>query len=170
MSNQKNLVKFMISIIVILIVAISIFGYLNSKGERLEEGKIRLKAGNDTISEISLDEVKKLPAVDKKLVINSTSGLTQHNFTGTPLMEVFNSIDPQITKEYKKVITRGTDNYVSGINMEEVLQKNNVFLVYADNGEPLKSKTGTENTMRIIILNDVFGQRFTNFLVELQLE
>ena len=54
--------------------------------------------------------------------------------------------------------------------MNEVLEKNNVFLVYEDNGEPLKSKIGEEGTMRVIILNDIFGQRFTNFLVEMRLE
>ena len=54
--------------------------------------------------------------------------------------------------------------------MEEVLEKNNVYLVYADNGAPLKSKTGTEGTMRIVILDDLYGQRFTNYLVEIQLE
>jgi len=43
-------------------------------------------------------------------------------------------------------------------------------LVYEDNGKPLKSKTGKEGTMRVVILNDIFGQRFTNFLVEMQLE
>ena len=170
MDRQKKPAKYMIVTIVILIAIISIFTYLNSKGEKLPEGKVRLTAGNDIIGEISLDEVRKLPAVSKKVVINSTRGLTKHNFTGTPLLEVFNSIDPQITKEYQRVITKGTDNYISGINMEEVMRKNNVILVYEDDGKPLKSKMGEVDTMRIIILKDVFGQRFTNFLVELQLE
>ena len=54
--------------------------------------------------------------------------------------------------------------------MEEVLQKNNVLLVYEDNGMPLKSKSGDKATMRIVIANDMYGQRFTNYLVEIQLE
>lgn len=171
MPEQKNLLKIVVTVIVILLVMlISIFGYLNVKREKLEEGNIRFKAGNDVIAEITLDEVKKLPAVNKKMVINSTSGLTKHNFTGTPLREVFNYIDPEIMKRYERVITRGVDNYTSGVDMEEVLKKNNVFLVYADNGTSLKSKTGTEDTMRIVILNDPYGQRFTNYLVEMQLE
>ena len=79
-------------------------------------------------------------------------------------------MDPAIVKNYKRVITRGVDNYVSGLNMEEVLESNNVFLVYADNGKALKSKSSREGTMRIIILNDPYGQRFTNYLVEIELE
>jgi hypothetical protein len=54
--------------------------------------------------------------------------------------------------------------------MEEVREKNNVFLVYADNGKPLQTKNGGEGTMRVVILNDPFGQRFTNYLVEIELE
>jgi len=111
-----------------------------------------------------------LPAVKKKLAINSTLGITKHQFTCTPLSEVFNQIDPGIVNEYKKIITIGVDNYTSAIKMDEVLEKNNVYLVYEDNGKPLKSKTGKEGTMRVVILNDIFGQRFTNFLVEMRLE
>lgn len=171
MPGQKAKIKnAMIGIVVLLIILLIGSGYLNLQEERLEEGKIRLKAGNDIIAEITLDEVKKLPVVNKKMYIDSTAGLSKHNFTCTPLLEVFNYINPEIVNKYSRVITRGTDNYTSGVNMEEVLEKNNVLLVYADNGEALKSKTGIEDTMRIVILNDVFGQRFTNYLVELQLE
>ncbi|MDD3269285.1 MAG: molybdopterin-dependent oxidoreductase [Syntrophomonadaceae bacterium] len=162
--------KFLVSAIVILVVITGILGYLNYQEDKLPEGQIRVKAGNKVIGAITLDEIKKLPAVNKKLVIDSTTGLSKHKFTCTPLLEVFNHIDPQIIKQYKRVLTRGVDNYVSGVDMAEVLEKNNVLLVYADNGEPLKSKTGPQDTMRIVILNDPFGQRFTNYLVEIELE
>ena len=171
MSEAKGSLKFVVTLLaILLVILVSIFGYLNAKGEKLEEGKIRFKAGNEILGEITLEEVKKLPVVNKKMSISSTSGLTNHNFTGTPLLEVLNCVDPGIIKRYEKVITRGVDNYTSGVNMEEVLEKDNVYLVYADHGTPLKSKTGTEDTMRIIILNDPYGQRFTNYLVEIQLE
>lgn len=168
-AQQKNNLK-MAVIIVLLVLLVGVFGYLNAKGERLDEGKLRITAGNDIIGEISLEEVRQLPAVNKKMVINSTSGLTKHKFTCTSLQEVFDYIDPEIVKQYKRVIARGVDNYISGVNMEEVRQKNNVLLVYEDNDLPLKSKTGSEGTMRIVIVNDVYGQRFTNYLVEIQLE
>lgn len=162
--------KLVISTILVLVIGISILGYLNSRGEKLPEGRIRIKAGSEVIGEITVDEISKLPAVNKKMVIDSTSGLTKHNFTCTPLLGVFNQIDPEIATRYKRVITRGVDNYTSGLDMEEVMEKNNVYLVYADNGEPLQSKNGDAGTMRIVILNDPFGQRFTNYLVEIELE
>jgi DMSO/TMAO reductase YedYZ molybdopterin-dependent catalytic subunit len=156
--------------ITILIILTGLLGYWNSRGERLPEGVIRVKDGNKIIGQITLEEVKKLPAVNKKLVIDSSAGFSKHNFTCIPLAVVFDQLDPHIVKEYKKVITRGTDSYTSGVTMEEVREKNNVFLVYADNGKPLQTKNGGEGTMRVVILNDPFGQRFTNYLVEIELE
>lgn len=171
MAGQKSALQIIVTVIAVLLVILGgIFGYLNAKGEKLNEGQLRIKADNVVIGEITVEEIEKLPVVNKKMVINSTSGLTKHKFTCTPLLEVFNHIDPQIVKEYKRVITKGVDNYTSGVDMEEVLQKNNVLLVYEDNGMPLKSKTGSQGTMRIVIVNDLYGQRFTNYLVELQLE
>ena len=171
MAEQKSLLKIVVTVIaVLLIILVGIFGYLNAKGEKLNEGQLRIRAGNEIISEVTLEEVRKLPVVYKKMVINSTGGLSKHKFTGTPLLEVFNYVDPDIVKDYKRVITIGVDKYTSGVDMEEVLQKNNVLLVYEDNGMPLKSKSGDKATMRIVIANDMYGQRFTNYLVEIQLE
>lgn len=162
--------KAIIIIIICLVVIVGIFLYLNSLEERPDEGEIRIKAGNNIVGVVTLEDVKQLPAVKKKLAINSTLGITKHQFTCTPLSEIFNRIDPGIVNEYKKIVTIGVDNYASAIKMDEVLEKNNVYLVYEDNGKPLKSKTGEEGTMRVVILNDIFGQRFTNFLVEMRLE
>lgn len=171
MAEQKNKLKTIVTVVaVLLVILVAIFGYLNAQGEKLDEGQLRITAENDIIAEVTLEEIRKLPVVNKKMVINSTGGLTKHKFTGTPLLEVFNSIDPDIIKDYKRVITVGVDKYTSGVDMEEVLQKNNVLLIYEDNGMPLKSKKGDQVTMRIVIVNDLYGQRFTNYLVEIQLE
>jgi len=170
-AEQKNKLKTVVTVMaVLLVILVAVFGYLNAKGEKLNEGQLRITAGNDIIGEITLEEIRKLPAVNKKMVINSTGGLTKHKFTGTPLLEVFNYVDSDIVIDYKRVITVGVDKYTSGVDMEEVLQKNNVLLVYEDNGMPLKSKKRDQATMRIVIVDDLYGQRFTNYLVEIQLE
>jgi hypothetical protein len=169
-SNTKKSSNTVVIIIVCLALAVGILAYLNSNGEKLNEGEIRIKAGDKVLGTVTMDDARQLPAVKKKLAINSTSGITKHQFTCTPLSEVFKKIDPDICNSYEKVITIGVDNYTSFIRMDEVLEKNNVYLVYEDNGKPLKTKMGKEGSMRVIILNDEFGQRFTNFLVEMRLE
>ncbi|HHU87535.1 MAG: molybdopterin-dependent oxidoreductase [Pelotomaculaceae bacterium] len=162
--------KILLAVVALLVVIIAVFALLNRSGEELHEGEILIKAGGTTLGVLTVADLQKLPAVQKKMVIQSTGGMTKHDFTGTPLLDALNSIDPGLTQEYTRIITKGIDNYTSGVEMSEVLRPNNVFIVYADHGEPLKTKTGGEGAMRIIIYQDEFGQRFTNFLTSLELQ
>jgi hypothetical protein len=54
--------------------------------------------------------------------------------------------------------------------MDEVRAENNVFIMYEDNDEPLLKRNGEPGAMRIVVINDIFGQRFTNYLLEIVLE
>jgi len=156
--------------ILLLVVIIAVFAFLNRDHEGLREGQLLVKAGGARLGVLTVDDLRKLPAVQKRMTINSTSGRTRHEFTGTPLLAVLNSIDPTLTQKYARIITKGIDNYTSGVKMSEVLQPDNVFIVYSDYGKPLKTKTGGEGTMQIIVCDDEFGQRFTNYLVSLELQ
>ena len=154
----------------VLLILIGVFGFLNSGGEDLEEGKIVIKAGGEVIGEITLDEIRDLPTVTRRMTVSSTAGLTRHEYTATPLRGVLETLDPEITSKYRRIITRGADNYVSVFRMEEVTARNNVFLAYEDYGQPLPSLAGDKGGIKIVGMEDQFGQRFTDYLVELQLE
>lgn len=164
--DQKKIVYGAIALLVIII---AVFALLNRSEEDLQEGQIVIKAGDTVLGVLTVADMQKLPAVQKKLVVQSTSGMTRHEFTGALLLDALNSIDPGIPQKYTRIITKGIDNYTSGVNMSEVLRPNNVFIVYADYGKPLRTKTGGEGAMQIIIYQDEFGQRFTNFLTSLEL-
>ncbi len=168
--TQRKQYKRVGMIMVFLAVVIGVFAFLNLQGKKPVEGVLEIKAEELVIATLDIDDVKQLPAVKKKVVINSTQGLSKHEFTCTPLAVVFNKIDPEIVNQYQKVITKGVDNYTSVVEMEEVLEEDNVYLVYEDQGSLLKMKSGKEGAMQVIVLYDEFGQRFTNFLVELELE
>lgn len=135
-----------------------------------ENGKLAVRAYGTVLGEISLDEIKELPSVERALTIHSTAGTTEHRFTGTLLYNVLQAVDPTLTEEYDLLMTVGVDEYCSGIEMREVLKENAVYLVYADQGQPLPRKGGSPGGMRVIILDDFYGQRFTNYLLEVDLE
>ncbi len=162
--------KILAGLILLLIVIITVFALLNRGEEGPQEGQLLVKSGDTRLASLTVEDLHKLPAVRKRMVIQSTGGVAKHEFTCASLLDVLNSIDPGLTQEYSRIITRGVDNYTSGIEMSEVLQPNNVFIVYADYGEPLKTKAGGEGAMQIIVYQDEFGQRFTNFLVSLDLQ
>ena len=102
--------------------------------------------------------------------IHSTVGVTQHSFRGTLLSNVLDIVDPGLKEQYRWVLAVGVDDFTSGISMEEVRAENNVFIMYEDNDQPLLKRTGEPGAMRIVVISDIFGQRFTNFLLEIVLE
>lgn len=162
--------KILPAVIALLVIIIAVFAFLNRSGDDLKEDRILVKSGDTVLGVLTVADLQKLPAAQKKMVVQSTGGMTKHEFTGTPLLDALNSIDPAIPQKYTRIITKGIDNYTSGVKMSEVLQSNNVFVVYADYGKPLKTKTGGDGAMQIIIYQDEFGQRFTNYLTSLELQ
>lgn len=135
-----------------------------------ETGSIAIRAYGVVLGEVSLDQIRKMPSVKRTMSIHSTSGTTRHSFRGILLSNVIATVDPAFLDKYKSVQPVGVDDYISNISMEEVLAENSVFLMYEDNGKPLKTKSGKPGAMRVIVLDDVFGQRFTNYMIEIDLE
>ena len=133
----------------------------------LEEGCISISAGDSKLGEITLEDIMGLPSVKRTMSIHSSTGVTQHNFRGTLLVNVLLLLDPMLPEEYDRLRTVGADGYTSDISMDELLMENSVYLFYEDNGEPLLRQNGKPGAMRVVILDDMFGERFTAYLLEL---
>ena len=136
----------------------------------VETGTLTIRAYGLILAEISLEDIRTLPAVKRTVSIHSSAGITQHAFRGTLLSNILDMLDPAIMEEYSRALAVGVDDYISGIAMEEIKAENSVFIMYEDNGEPLTKKNGAAGALRIVVLDDVFGQRFTNYLLEIVLE
>ena len=73
--------KILLAVVALLVVIIAVFALLNRSGEELHEGEILIKAGGTTLGVLTVADLQKLPAVQKKMVIQSTGGMTKHDFT-----------------------------------------------------------------------------------------
>ena len=136
----------------------------------VETGSLAIRAYGLVLGEIGLDDIRALPSVKRTMSIHSSAGTTLHEFRGALLSDVLDMVDPKLTEEYRWVLAVGVDDYISGIAMGEVLAENNVYVMYEDGGEPLPKKNGEPGAMRVVVINDTFGQRFTNYLLEIALE
>jgi len=136
----------------------------------VETESLAFRAAGLILAEISLDEIRALPSVKRTMSIHSTAGVTTHAFRGALLSDIIGLADPGLMEEYSWALAVGVDDYISGIAMEEVRAENNVFVMYEDNGEPLLKKNCEPGGMRIVVMDDVFGQRYTNYLLEIVLE
>lgn len=162
--------KVLIGVILLLVMVIVVCVCLNRANDKLQEGQLLIKAGDKQLALLTVADIQRLPAVRKQMTIHSSGGSSDHEFTCAELAEILRSVDPGLTSKYNRVITKGIDNYTSGVEMAEVLAKDNVYIAYADGGRPLKTRNGKNGSLRIIIMDDEFGQRFTNYLVSLELE
>ena len=136
----------------------------------VETESIAFRAYGVILAEIGLEEIRALPSVKRTMRIHSTAGVTQHAFRGTLLSHIIDLIDPGLMEEYSWALAVGVDEYISGVAMDEIRAENNVFVMYEDNDEPLPKKNGEPGGIRIVVIDDVFGQRFTNYLLEIVLE
>ena len=135
-----------------------------------ETESLSFRAYGLILAEVSLEEIRTLPSVKRAMSIHSTAGVTKHEFRGTLLSNILEFIDPDLMEKYAWLMAIGVDDYISGISMDEVMAENAVYVMYEDNGEPLAKQNGEPGAMRVIVLNDFFGQRFTNYLLEIVLE
>ena len=135
-----------------------------------ETESLAIRAYGAVLAEISLEDIRALPSVKRTMSIHSTAGVTQHSFRGTLLSNVLDLADPELIEEYRWVLAVGVDDYISGVSMDEVAAENKVFVMYEDNDQPLLKRNGEPGAMRIVVLDDIFGQRFTNYLLEIVLE
>ena len=122
------------------------------------------------LGEVKLDGLKSLETYRRKLTIHSAAeGDTVHDFRGVLLSDALALLDPAFTEQYSSARAVGSDGYEAEVTMDEILAENNVFIMFEDNGAPMKTALGSEGALRLIILGDSFGQRFTSFVTELRL-
>lgn len=158
--------------IFLLILVIGVFSYLNRNPKDIKEGQLIFKAGNTKLAVLTIDDLKKFPAIEKNMPVRTSRGNEDHLYTMTPLRGVVEAIDPQLMKEYEKIVARGIDGYTSGVNMSEILEPDNVYLAYLDYGKPFSARNGEPGveSLQIIICGDQFGQRFVKFLVSIEFQ
>lgn len=135
-----------------------------------ETGTLAIRAYGAVLGEVNLEQIKAMPSVTRTMSIHSTAGTSRHQFKGTLLANVIAAVDPQLLEKYQTAQPVGVDDYLSNISMDEVRAENAVYLMYEDNHQPLLTKTGQPGAMRAVVLDDVFGQRFTNYMIEIVLE
>ena len=136
----------------------------------VETESLVIRAYGLVLAEIKLEDIRALPSVRRTMSIHSTAGDSQHSFRGTLLSNVLNLADPEILESYDNAVAVGVDDYSSGISMDEIRGENNVYIMYEDNDLPLQKINGEPGGMRVVVINDIFGQRFTNYLLEIVLE
>ena len=134
-------------------------------------GEIFLTKSDGTqIGTLCADDLKGLESYRRKLVVHTSTGDEDHDYRGVRLSEAISLADASLLSSYEKVSVIGTDAYAAELEMDEILLENNVYLMYEDYGEPIQTIAGQDGGLRLVILKDDYGQRFTDDVLELRFQ
>lgn len=168
-TKKKNLI--IVGIILILAIAVLVLSSINrASRSNLHEGCLKITSDSKTVADFTNDDLRNLPSVAKEMVVNTSKGNEKHNYKGVSLLAVLQKADPDIADKYSNIVAKGMDGYTSTVSMDELLIPDNVYLMYEDNGAPMKALDGKAGSIQLVICSDEFGQRFTKYLVDLELQ
>lgn len=133
-----------------------------------ENEKIIIKHKLKNIKEITLNDIKKLKYYNRSINVISTKGTQLHKYKGARLNDILKLIKSEI--DYSKVYVVGADGYYSCLTKSEVESENKVFIMYEESKKPLLGINNIINSMKLIVIGDDFGQRYTNYIVKIILD
>ncbi|MEG0753343.1 MAG: hypothetical protein RR461_05890 [Angelakisella sp.] len=168
-SNKATSSKLIIIISIVLVLVVGVFAYLNlnlskEKSAMSLKGEIAIITGDTEFARITPDFLEGLTA-ETFTATQKSSGKDpfERTFTGIPLIHVLN--EKKVSLETAKQVLMGSlDGYSVALSPEEVSDKDNVWLVWAADGEPLDSKAAP---YMIVIRKDPFSQRWSKMLCQI---
>lgn len=165
--------KKVLTSIIVLIVIVGVFAYLNAgnvedRALSQKEAVIFLNYQGEEVAEIDFDSIQELEEHQFQETLRSSDSPDQENtYTGVLLKDILAKYDiPE--DDFSQVVTKAADGYTVALGQDEVLEDDNIYVVYMINGEYLAPKSeGGSGPYQIVIRNDQFGQRWNKFLMEL---
>jgi hypothetical protein len=168
-------VKKVIIILLLLVVIVGVTAVLNRTGieEKVasQRDAILYIVSNDFEAQVDFGTIMELQEVEFPAVLKkSGQPAVDTSYTGVQLNDVFRKIGVN-TEEKTQVITKAVDGYVVALSMKEVLEDDNVYIVYRRDGKDLgRKEDGGSGPYQIVIRKDPFGQRWNKFLMEIELK
>ncbi|WP_353892856.1 molybdopterin-dependent oxidoreductase [Proteinivorax hydrogeniformans] len=157
----------------ILLGVIVVFAYLNlnDREERVlsqEEAKIFINFEDERVATVNFDDMLELAQHEFEVTLRSSSSPNKDNtYKGILMKDLLSKYDINLD-DINQVITRAADGYTVALTQSEILDKDNVYIVYKENGEYLAPREdGGSGPYQVVIKQDQFGQRWNKFLMEL---
>ena len=92
------------------------------------------------------------------------------SYTGVELKALLENLEID-TAGKTQVITKAVDGYTVALSLAEVLEDDNVYIVYKRDGKDLGAREeGGSGPYQIVIRKDQFGQRWNKYLMEIELQ
>lgn len=172
MKKRSIKMRYIVIAAILLLAAAGTAAFLNSKDRPEENNGELLTISRDgaILAEYTLEQIREMPSKSMEAHLSSGKGQDEDGvYTGVPLLYILNQTDEALIQECTRFIAKAGDAFSSVLSQEDVKESENVLVVYEKDGEALKHfDDGGAGPMRIMVIGDTYGNRSTQFLVEIQ--
>ena len=162
------------AVIAALMLIISVTAMLNADGlaekkDAQENALVRFHQEGGEAVVMDLDAVKSVGTEDFEAEIRSSSRpSSEHIFSGVPLSALLAAANIDLDAK-QQVIVRSVDGFVVALTGEEVLMEENIYLIFAQDGEGLGTRDeGGSGPYQLLIRQDPFSQRWAKFVTDVE--
>lgn len=169
--NKKQIVIISLALAV-MIAAIAVLAVLNAPKDKAENGSLTIVQGENTLAVLSMEQLKKLPAVEITADMGSASSAGIYGtLKGATIREILQSINPDLTASGKRVYAYAEDGFVLTYNMTEILADDSIIVAYEHDGAPMRSKAeGGEGPLRVVVAGDEHANRSCKYVYKLEVK
>lgn len=167
--------KKVIIIFAVLALVVGVTALLNRQGIKekafSQRDAILFIKSDNFEAQVDFDTILELKEVEFPAVLRrSGRPAVDTSYTGVQLKDLLEKVGAK-TEGKSQVITKAVDGYVVALSMEEVLEEDNVYIVYKRDGEDLgRKEDGGSGPYQLIIRKDPFAQRWNKFLMEIEIK
>lgn len=169
--NKKQIVIIAVALVV-MIAAIAVLAVLNAPKDKVNAGSLTIVQGENTLAVLTMEQLKKLPAVEVEVSMGSASSVGIYGkLKGVTIREVLNSINPSLTESGKRVYAYAEDGFVLTYNMTDILADDSIIVAYEHDGAPMRGKAeGGEGPLRVVVADDPHANRSCKYAYKLEVK
>ncbi len=175
-TKNKKLLIIIIAIVAVLAIALGVTAYLNmgnvaEKKALQEKSIIVITSGDKKLAEANMDYIISLGEKEFKANLKkSGKPPVEHSYTGVPMKNLFAELEID-TANVTTVVLKAIDGYSSALTLDEVMEDDNVYIVYKMDGKLLgNAENGGDGPYMALIRKDPYSQRWCKLLTEINLQ
>ncbi len=166
--NKKSVGLF--GLIALSALIMVVLGYYHGQqAGKIDDEMLRIKTTQRSY-EVSLTDIMTFDIVIFEATVRSSGNDPEViEFGGVLLFDILVDLDIDLSGE-ETVIFKSLDGYQTRVSAQEVMQTDNVYVVYQRNQQKTLSRSeGGTGPLEVVIALDPFSQRWNKYLVEIEI-